>query len=72
MNHPDHYVVPYVQLSNYRVLHEPDNTDALCNECPEYATPDFLSDGGCSDSCGGTGVWVKPHTFVKLKLEGMV
>ena len=70
--HPNHHLVPHKFISIYRERHEPNNVDALCSTCPEYNVPEFLPDGGCSDTCGGGNVWVDDVTFVKLRLEGLI
>ena len=71
-HHPNHYIVPHAAINEWRDLHDPDNMDALCSTCPEYDTPDFLPDGGCSDTCGCPNVWVDGVMFVKLRLEGLI
>jgi hypothetical protein len=68
--HPNHYIVPYPQLTKYRDTHDPENTSALCDECPEFRTPSPRD--GCSDTCGSPNVYVGAETFVRMKLEGLV
>jgi hypothetical protein len=68
--HPEHHIVPYSVLGPWRVANEPDNTDALCSECPEWKGNGVYK--VCSDTCGGANVYVSAVTFVKLRLEGLV
>lgn len=65
--HPDYFPVRHMRLADYRSVHEPSNTQALCSHCPEFDGTNL-----CTDSCGPAFVWVDAATFVKLKLEEYV